>query len=73
MKIGLTMKFKKGVVMSKREYRKKGGVAEQVDKKTNLTLVKFCDIHKLPYNSLLNGYYSKRTKKILEKYGIKVA
>lgn len=60
--------------MSKRkEYRKKGGVAEQVDKKTNLTLVKFCDIHKLSYNSLLNGYYSKRTIKILNQFGIKVA
>lgn len=60
-------------MIRKRGNCKKGGVAEQVDKKTNLTLVKFCDIHKLPYNSLLNGYYSKRTRKILEKHGIKVA
>lgn len=70
------MKFKrvKGCEMIRKKGNcKSGGIAEQVDKKTNLTMRKFCDIHKLSYESILNGYYSKKTRKIFKEFGIKVA
>lgn len=56
-----------------RKNLKKGGLAARIEARTNLTMKKFCDIHKLSYESILNGYYSKKTRKIFKEFGIKVA
>lgn len=49
---------------------KKGGVAEQIYNKTNLSLIRFCELNGLSYGSFLKGYYSKKAKKILKKLDI---
>ena len=50
-----------------------GGVAEQIQTKTNKTLKRFCRENNLSYGSILNGYFSKKAKNTFKKVGIKVA
>ena len=52
---------------------KKGGVAEQGQIKTGKTLRRFCRENKLSYDSILNGYFSKKAKNTFKKLGVKVA
>lgn len=52
---------------------KSGGVAEQIQTKTNKTLKRFCRENNLSYSSILNGYFSKKAKKTFRQAGIKVA
>lgn len=51
---------------------REGGVAEQIYAKTNLSLVKFCELNSLSYASLMRGYYSKRAISVFEKYGVEI-
>lgn len=51
---------------------KSGGVAAQIEAKTNLTMRKFCELNGLKYKSLLKGYYAKSALRVFKKYGIKI-
>ena len=52
---------------------KSGGVAEQIQIKTNKTLKRFCRENNLSYGSILNVYFFKKAKNTFKKVGIKVA
>lgn len=57
----------------KRGNCKRGGIAEQIYTKTRRPLIEICEIRGISYNSLKNGYISKKTAKVLKEYGVKIA
>ena len=50
----------------------RGGIAEQIYAKTRYTLLEICQIRGISYNSIKNGYISKKSAKILKEYGVKI-
>lgn len=50
--------------------RTPGGIADQIDKKLNLTLVKYAELRNLSVSSLNGKYISLRTAEILAQDGI---
>ncbi|WP_297901426.1 hypothetical protein [uncultured Campylobacter sp.] len=54
-----------------RKNLKKGGLAEKIERRTNLTMKKFAELNALSYLSLKKGYLSAKSEKVLARYGIR--
>ncbi|MDD5406953.1 MAG: hypothetical protein PHE73_08465 [Sulfurovaceae bacterium] len=50
--------------------RKPGSIADQIDQKLNLTLVKYAELRGIPVSSLKRNYISLTTAQILAQDGI---
>jgi hypothetical protein len=48
-------------------------IASQVREKKKTTLKWYCEMNNLSYYSIVKGFISRKTRRILEKDGIKVA